>query len=223
MSVQPLSRSAVVVLLLALVSATPALADAIAGCVIPLVPKPDVFAERALNPSVFARLMGKHVTVRFESPREEGIPVYSNTTLLRRGERRPITRDQSDVIRITPGSHQLGRMMDVRTLGRGFERAELGRFAVREVKTLEHDERIRWPRRATHAVTLQFRDAKSYDGKRTNSHMLVMFITGGDGGPLPMIRRKPGVSPLSAGAGAALALVLVGALTGAGRRFRSGS
>lgn len=159
--------------------------------------------------------MAEHVTLEFESPRRSGIAVFPRFTVLDREGDRHLAAGRGDVFRITPGSHALGRLAGAELLegiggvlrSSGLERG----FQVTAIRTLEHEERIRWPKGATRAVTLQFTDARTREGKRTNSHMLVMFIAAdrmqgaatrnGSGGGLPAA---------AAGVGLVLALALVG-------------
>lgn len=211
-----LSRGAIALALIALIPAAPALADAIAGCIFPLVPSPDVFTQRSLAPNTFAGLMAEHVTLEFKSPRRDGIAVFPRYTVLDREGDTRLAGGRGDVFRITPGRHALGRLAGAELMERiggvlrssGLERG----FRVTAIRTLEHEERIRWPRGATRAVTLQFTDARTREGKQTNSHMLVMFIAADRmrGAAAPLNGSGGGLPPAAAGVGVVLALALVG-------------
>jgi len=168
-----------------LFATAPALADAIAGCVIPLVPRPDAFLERAWTPGELMTTLGRHAQMNFRTEKGEPIavrPYYA--VLVRDGGSRPVAAGQGAVTRLKPGAQPLARALGRATLTDAATAVERtlkrirhrGRLMVTEARVLEHDEAVRWPRNdARIAVWFDVADARTRE-EPTRSHKLVVFL-----------------------------------------------
>jgi len=167
-----------------LAAAAPAVANAIAGCIVPLAPRPEQVAESPLDARSLITALAQRTGLEFRSDAGASIPVNPEYKVFTRSSgSRPIDQGRGTTVRIAPGRHVLGRVVGSRTL-EGMaaalgEAMNAGNADARPtfIRVLEHQENLRWPRdRSNLAIALDFVDAETR-AEPTRSHMLVMFVT----------------------------------------------
>lgn len=184
----PLRTAVALVVVATSVLAAPVLADAIAGCIMPLLPKSDELTEQAWEPRDLLSYLGETASLEFESPNDETISVIPHYTIRsREQDRRPIVTGEGTAFKISPGRHPMGIMLQNDTAARVSEALSALEddmrmrppYQVRSAHVLDHDERLPWTRNeeGTVALTFNVSDAKPRRGQEpTRSHMLVLFI-----------------------------------------------
>ena len=189
----PLRKAAALVIVATSVMAVPVLADAIAGCVMPLLPKSDEWTEQAWEPSELLSYLGESAGLEFESPNEETISVIPHYTIRsRERDERPIVAGTGTAFKISPGRHPMhillrdGTAEQVSEALSGLEEEVRMRppYQVRSAHVLDHDERLPWTENEEGALALTFNvsDAKPRrEEEATRSHMLVLFLAGNAG------------------------------------------
>ena len=170
-----------------LVAAAPAVANAIAGCIVPLAPRPEQVAESPTGARSLVTALARRSGLEFRSDARASIPVYPEFKVFARSSgSRPIDQGRGVSVQIAPGRHVLERVVGSRTieamanaLGEAMNAGNAGNADARptSIQVLEHEEELRWPRdRSGLAIALDFVDAETRT-EPTRSHMLVMFLT----------------------------------------------
>lgn len=190
----PLRKAAAVAVVATAVLAAPVLADAVAACVMPMLPKSDELMEQPWESRALLSYLGETAGLELESPNGESISVISHYTIRsRERDERPIVAGTGAAFTMSPGRHPLRIMLQDGTAEQVSEALSALEedmrmrppYQVRSAHVLDHDERLPWTKNEEGALALTFRvsDAKPRRAEEaTRSHMLVLFLNAGNAG-----------------------------------------
>ena len=190
----PLRKAAALAVVAASGLAAPVPADAVAACVLPLLPKSDELMEQPWESRELLSDLGETAGLELESPNGETISVIPHYTIrTRERDERPIVAGTGTAFNRSPGRHPLRIMLQDGTAEQVSEALSdmeddlrmRPPYQVRSAHVLEHGERLPWTKNEEGALALTFNisDARPRrEEKATRSPMLVLFLNAGNAG-----------------------------------------
>ena len=154
-------------------------ADAIAGCIFPLVPNPEPLLDQPWGPRGLGLFLKKGVVVEYTDREGRPTRVVPRIDLWSgNGSGKPVTSLEGRAVEIPePGRFAFGEIGNgiFEDLAQAMERhIPRGEFMVTSVKTLEHEQDFTWSdRQATAALTFRF---STGEGKPSADHRLAMYF-----------------------------------------------
>lgn len=166
--------------------AAPAAADAIAGCAMPLIPRPDELTERQWDARGLVMFIQKNGVLELRGDRGEVLEVQPVFKLTGSGGREELAQGKGRPVRAEVGKYPIGKVGEPGPIDGIFDQitdalmnlaGNSTRLEVIDVRTLEHDRAPKYPpEHGVVALTLEYVNLTSR-GTPASSHKLVLFLS----------------------------------------------